>query len=132
LTRRDRESSFDCVVRIRCCFFWRVSLLVVADGPDGRRGSAQPLGIVRGALFALVLGLIFQPAYGGLVYFILTRAGLWNSWMVSLAYLLPVILFSCLGSDTTQDLLGTIPWLGFALIVVVVSWFFAPPNDVFS
>jgi hypothetical protein len=90
----------------------------------------QPLYVVRGALFALVLCLIFQFGYGGLVYVILTRADLWNIWTVSLAYLLPVILFS-LGSDTTQDLLGTIPWLVFALIVAVVSWFFARPYNVF-
>jgi hypothetical protein len=91
----------------------------------------RPLGVVRGALFALVLGLIFQFGYGGLVYVILTRTGLWNIWTVSLAYLLPVVLFSYFASDTTQDLLGTIPWLVFALIVAVVSWFFARPHDVF-
>jgi hypothetical protein len=33
---------------------------------------------------------------------ILTRAGLWNVWTVSLAYLLPVGLFGCHASDTTQ------------------------------
>src|SRR5262245_3943599 len=86
----------------------------------------QPLGLVRGGLFAIVLCLIFQFGYSGVVYVILIRAGLWNIWTVSLAYLLPVILFSYLASDTTQDLLGTIPWLVFALIVAVVSWFFAP------
>jgi hypothetical protein len=62
----------------------------------------------------------------GLVYVILTRAGLWNIWTAPLAYLLPVILFSYLASDTTRDLLGTIPWLVFALIVALVTWFFAP------
>ena len=88
----------------------------------------QPLGILRGGLFALVLGLIFQFGYGGLVYVILTRAGYWNIWTVSLAYLLPVVLFSYHASDTTQDLLGTIPWLVFALIVAAVSWFLAPAD----
>jgi hypothetical protein len=91
----------------------------------------QPLYIVRGGLFALVLCLIFQFAYGGIIYAILIRTDQWNIWTVSLAYLLPVILFSYLASDTTQDLLGTIPWLVFALIVAVVSWFFARPHNVF-
>ncbi|HKD28483.1 MAG TPA: hypothetical protein VKC66_21595 [Xanthobacteraceae bacterium] len=50
----------------------------------------RPLGIVRGGLFALILGLIFQFGYGGVAYVILTRTGLWNIWTVSLAYLLPV------------------------------------------
>ena len=88
----------------------------------------QPVGIVRAGLFALMLGLIFQLGYGGLVYIILTRRGLWNVWTVSFAYLLPVVLFSWRASDTTQDILGTIPWLVFALIVAVVSWFFAPAH----
>jgi hypothetical protein len=91
----------------------------------------QPLGIIRGGLFAFVLGLIFQFGYGGLVYVILTRMGLWNIWTVSFAYLLPVILFSYLASDTTQDLLGTIPWLVFALIIAMVSWLLARPHNVF-
>jgi hypothetical protein len=86
----------------------------------------QPLYIFRGALFAFALCLVFQFGYGWLVYAILTRADLWNIWTVSLAYLLPVILFSYVGSDTTQDLLGTIPWLVFALIVALVSWSLAP------
>ncbi len=86
----------------------------------------QPLGIVRVALLPLVLCLIFQFVYGGLVYVILARPGLWNIWTVSLAYLLPVVVFSYRHSDTTQDLLGTIPWLAFALIVAAVSWFFVP------
>jgi hypothetical protein len=85
-----------------------------------------PLGIVRGGLFALVLGLVFQFGYGGLVYVILTRTGLWNIWTVSLAYLLPVVLFSYHANDTTQGSLGTIPWLVFALILALVTWFFAP------
>jgi len=86
----------------------------------------QPLYIVRGALFGLKLGLIFQFGYGGLVYVILTRTSLWNIWTVSLAYLLPVVLFSWAASDTPEDLLGTIRWLVLALIVALVTWFFAP------
>jgi hypothetical protein len=85
-----------------------------------------PMTVVRGVLGFLALGLVIQFAYGGLVYVILTRAGLWNVWTVSLAYLLPVALFGWHASDTTQDILGTIRWLVFALIVAVVSWFLHP------
>jgi hypothetical protein len=86
----------------------------------------KPVGVVRPGLFAFVIGLIVQFGYGGLIYVTLTRTGLWNLWTVSFTYLLPVVLFSWHASDTTQDILGTIPWLAFALIVAVVSWFFAP------
>lgn len=90
--------------------------------------SAPPplVMVLRGALGTFALGLVIQFAYGGLVYVILTRTGLWNVWTVSLAYLLPVGLFGWHASDTTQDILGTIRWLAFALIVAAVSWFFAP------
>jgi hypothetical protein len=85
-----------------------------------------PTMAVRGVLGFFALGLVIQFAFGGLVYVILTRLGLWNVLTVSLAYLLPVVLFSYHASDTTQDLLGTIPWLVFALIVALVTWFFTP------
>lgn len=85
-----------------------------------------PITVVRGVLGFFALGLVIQFAYGGLVYVILTRAGLWNVWTVSLAYLLPVALFGWHASDTTQDILGTIRWLVCALIVGVVSWFLHP------
>jgi len=72
----------------------------------------------------LGLGLVVQLGYGGLLYFLLTLTGMWSLWTVTLAYLIPVILFSWAASDTTNDLIGTIPWLVFALIVAVVSWYF--------
>jgi hypothetical protein len=90
-----------------------------------------PITVVRGVLGFFAIGLVIQFVYGGLVYVILTQAGLWNVWTVSLAYLLPVALFGWHASDTTQDILGTIRWLVFALVVAVVSWFFARPNNVF-
>jgi hypothetical protein len=92
----------------------------------------SPIMVVRGAFGFFALGLVIQFAYGGLVYVILTRASLWNIWTVSLAYLLPVALFGWHASDTTQDILGTIRWLVFALIVAVVSWFFATGPITFS
>jgi hypothetical protein len=50
----ERESSFGCLVRFGYRLFEGGVL-------------PQPLGIVHGALFAFVLGLTFQFAYGGLV-----------------------------------------------------------------
>jgi hypothetical protein len=86
----------------------------------------RPAATLRVGVFALLAGLIVQLVYGGLIYFILTRTGLWNVWTVLLAYVVPVVAFSWRASDTTQDILGTIPWLVFALILAAVSWFFAP------
>jgi hypothetical protein len=91
-----------------------------------------PIMVIRGALGFFALGLVIQFAYGGLVYIILTRAGLWNVWTVLLAYLLPVALFGWHASDTTQDILGTIRWLVFALIVSLVSWFFTPGPPMYG
>jgi hypothetical protein len=88
----------------------------------------RPAGVLRLGLFAFGASLVVQLAYGGLVYLILTRMGLWSVWTVALAYLLPVVLFSWSASDTMQDILGTIPWLAFASIVAVVSWFFVPTS----
>jgi hypothetical protein len=92
----------------------------------------HPVIVVRLALGAFAVGLVIQFAYGGLVYVILTRAGLWNVWTVSLVYLLPVALFGWHAGDTTQDIFGTIRWLVFALIVALVSWFFAPGPLMFG
>jgi hypothetical protein len=41
-----------------------------------------PIMVVRRTLGLFALGLVIQFAYGGLVYVILTRAGLWNVWTV--------------------------------------------------
>jgi len=86
----------------------------------------QPIGIFRLVLFALGASLIVQFAYGGLVYLVLTRLHAWNFWTVSLAYLLPVVLFSWRVSDTTVDIMGTLPWLCFGLLVAVVTWILVP------
>jgi hypothetical protein len=45
-------------------------------------------------------------------------------WAVAAAYLAPVVLFSWRASDTNQDLIGTIPWLIFAILVAAVFWLF--------
>jgi hypothetical protein len=70
--------------------------------------------------------LIVQFFYGGLVYFVLTRVGLWSLWTVALAYLLPVVVIGWLTIDTKREALGMIAWLIFACLVACVSWFFAP------
>jgi len=89
-------------------------------------GSPPPLkGYFRVGLLAFGAGLAIQLLYGGLIYFALSRFGLFHWWAVVLAYLVPVVLFSWRASDTTQDILGTIPWLAFAVVVALVSWFFA-------
>jgi hypothetical protein len=85
----------------------------------------RPVGVLRLGVFAVGASLVVQLGYGGLIYVILTRMGLWSIWTVALAYLLPAVLFSWSASDITQDILGTIPWLVFALIVAAVTWFFA-------
>jgi hypothetical protein len=85
-----------------------------------------PSNAVHVGLFGFSACLIFQFAYGSLTYFMLSRAGIWSVWTVLLAYLLPVVLFSWSATDTTQDILGTIPWLVFAVIVGFVTWIFGP------
>ena len=92
-------------------------------------GGVPPhaFGVLRLSLLALGASLAVQLGYGGLIYLFLTRTGLWSLWTVVLAYLAPVIWFSWSASDTTADLIGTIPWLFFSLIVAAVSWFFARP-----
>jgi len=86
----------------------------------------KPVGILRLSVIALSACLIFQLLYGGLVYLGLTRTGLWSIWTVVLAYVTPVVLFSWSVSDTTQDLLGTIPWIVFALIIATMTWALVP------
>jgi hypothetical protein len=88
---------------------------------DGH-GWLGPFSVLRAGLFGFGACLIFRFSYGGLTYFMLTRAGMWSVWTVPLAYVLPVVLFSWSASDTTQDIVGTIPWLVFAVIVASVTW----------
>jgi hypothetical protein len=76
-------------------------------------------------LFAFGIGLIVQFVYGSLLYIVLKRLDWISLPIVLLAYLAPVIAFSWHASETTNDIVGTIPWLVFALIVGFVSWFFA-------
>ena len=66
-----------------------------------------------------------QFFYGGLLYLVLKRLDWISLPIILLAYLAPVIAFSWHASETTNDIVGTIPSLVFALIVGFVSWLFA-------
>jgi hypothetical protein len=82
--------------------------------------------ILRLGWLTIVAALVVQFLYGGLVYFLLTRAGLWRLWAVALAYLLPLLVIGWFGIDTKREALGMIAWVILACIVAWVSWFFAP------
>jgi hypothetical protein len=75
-------------------------------------------------LFAFGAGLFVQLIYGGLLYLVLKRLEWINLPIVLRVYLAPVVAFSWHASETTNDIVGTVPWILFALIVGVVSWFF--------
>jgi len=90
-------------------------------------GSFRPWSAtLRLGLLTAGAALVVQFFYGGLVYFLLTRAGLWSLWTVALAYLLPVFVIGWLTIDTEREALGMIAWVIFACLVACVSWFLAP------
>jgi hypothetical protein len=90
-------------------------------------GSLRSWGaILRLGWLTVSAALIVQFFYGGLVYFVLTRAGLWSLWTVTVAYLLPLSAIGWFGIDTKREALGMIGWVILACIVACVSWFFAP------
>ncbi|AUC97233.1 hypothetical protein CWS35_25540 [Bradyrhizobium sp. SK17] len=95
--------------------YWAMS-----DGAPVPSGGA----ILRLSLIALAAALIVQLVYGGLVYLILTRSGLWSIWTIAFVYLLPVF-FIDYGIDTQREARGMIAWMVFACLVAGVSWFFA-------
>jgi hypothetical protein len=93
--------------------------------------SSSPFeGYFRVFLFALSIGLVGRLTYGGLLYLVLKRLDLLSLPIILLAYLAPVLLFSWHASDTTNAILGTIPWVVFALIVGFVSWLFATNTGI--
>ncbi|WP_257166952.1 hypothetical protein [Bradyrhizobium sp. SRS-191] len=92
---------------------------------DGHIGGSLP----RLTLVAVVTAVVVQFFYGGVLYLILTRTGLWSFSAVFLAYLLPLVLIGEYGIDTEREAYGMTAWALFALIV---SWTFwrlgsAPP-----
>ena len=82
--------------------------------------------ILRLGWVTVSAALIVQFFYGGFIYFVLTRAGLWSLGTAILAYLLPLLWIGWLTIDTKREALGMIAWVIFAFIVACVSWFFAP------
>ncbi|MGJ4953407.1 hypothetical protein [Bradyrhizobium sp. HKCCYLS20291] len=89
--------------------------------------------MIGGSLPRLMLvavpAVVVQFFYGGALYLILTRTGLWYFSAVFFAYLLPLVLIDQYGTDTEREAYGMIAWALFALIV---SWTFwrlgsAPP-----
>jgi len=87
--------------------------------------------IYRLAWLTVGAALVVQLLYGGLVYVLLTRFGLWHLWAVTSTYLLLwMIAWSAI--DTFREALGMIAWLGFANLVALVFWFFARPRTPVS
>ena len=90
-------------------------------------GTSRPWSaILRLGWVTVSAAIIVQFFYGGLVYFVLTRAGLWRLTTVALAYLLPLLAIGWFSIDTEREALGMIAWVVFACLVAYVSWFFAP------
>jgi TRAP-type mannitol/chloroaromatic compound transport system permease small subunit len=73
------------------------------------------LEVILLGLFAFGGALIVQLIYGGILYVVLKRLDWLNLPIILLAYVAPVIAFSWHASDTTNDIVGTIPWIVFAL-----------------
>src|SRR5262249_56410248 len=68
----------------------------------------RPLGIVRGGLFALILGLIFQFGYGGGAYRLFSPPGPWDNLSGLLPHLLSVFFFSFLSCPPPPTLFWTL------------------------
>jgi hypothetical protein len=67
-------------------------------------------GIPRLALVAIGAALVVQFIYGGVIYFLLSRIGLWRLWAVTLAYLL-LWAIAWFAIDTFREAFGMIAWL---------------------
>jgi hypothetical protein len=75
-------------------------------------------GISRLASVTIVVALVVQFVYGGLIYLLLTRTGLWRLWAVTLPYLL-LWTVAWFAIDTFREAWGMIAWLAFGLGVLV-------------
>ena len=121
-----RLSGHLAVAWLASAFAFSLSFVVFMFVTAQLEGAHPTLrGYFRVGFLAFGAGLLVQLVFGGFLYIVLSRIGLFRWWAVVLAYVVPVALFGWYVSDTTQDLLGTIPWLLFALIVALVTWFFA-------
>jgi len=91
------------------------------DGTLRSWGAILRLGSV-----AIGAALVVQFFYGGFIYVLLTRIGLWNLWTVVLAYLLPLLWIGWHTIDAKREAVGLIGWVILVCITAWVAWFFAP------
>ena len=89
-------------------------------------GTLRWGAVPRLAYVTVGTAVTVQFFYGALVYFVLTRTGLWNLWTVAIAYILPVLVIAWFTVDTIREAWGTIAWVIFACIAAFVFWLFAP------
>ncbi|WP_315703531.1 MULTISPECIES: hypothetical protein [unclassified Bradyrhizobium] len=99
-----------------------VAFMIFWAGLDGvypgLKGISRLAGVTIGSALAL------QLVYGGLVYLLLTRIGVWRLWAVTLAYLILWVL-AWNSIDTSREAWGMLAWLVFACLVAWVFWFVA-------
>jgi hypothetical protein len=81
-----------------------------------------PAGVYASA-FAFLL--VLQFAYGGLLYWVLRRLGLYNLPLVLLAYLAPITGLALSGAAAPQ-IANAIPLLACGTALAAVGWFLAP------
>jgi hypothetical protein len=74
--------------------------------------------------YAFVMLLMFQLAYGGLLYLVLRRLGLFNLPLVLLAYFVPITGIALIGSAAPK-IANAIPMLTAGTALAVVGWFLA-------
>src|SRR5262245_42570425 len=67
--------------------------------------------ILHLASLALGAAIVVQFLYGGLIYVLLTRIGLWRLWIVALAYLVPLLVLGWFTIDTPREGWGMIGWV---------------------
>ena len=86
-------------------------------------GRAMPVReALRVGALILVLCLCIQIVYGTFLYFALRRFAIFRWWIVVLCYVFPVLVFSAFASDTPSDVLGTVPWVIYAILVGLTFW----------
>lgn len=77
------------------------------------------------AIYSFEMGAVWQTMYGILVFLALRRFNIINAWTAVVAYMLPVFIFNLITADTFNDMIDTVPWVIYATVMALVSWFFA-------
>jgi len=89
-------------------------------------GEKPPLqGYFQVFINFLSADLIVQFLYSGAVYFLLVKIERFSIGPVLMVYVVPVETFSYWTAESYDDRTGTISWLILAVVVAIVSWFFA-------